>query len=156
MSGVSPAGVEKRPSFAASRLVAATAPSILLHTEGPRVDIERLARYIRQDGRDTITIGLVLRGTQYFEQGTRGGQMAPGDISITDSGRPFLIGAYEDDEEIRLSATRAAFKAHVGEPEAYTGRLIGHGPLNALFATYLQSYAALVPSSPIFCLSVST
>ena len=146
MSGVSIAGAQKRRSFAASRLVAVTAHSTLLHTEGPRVDVERSARHVRQDGRDTITIALVLRGTQYFEQGSRGGRMAPGDISVTDSGRPFLIGAYEDYEEIRLSATRATFRAHVGEPEAYAGRLIGHGPLNALFATYLRSYAALVSS----------
>ncbi|WP_227439453.1 helix-turn-helix domain-containing protein [Methylobacterium sp. W2] len=145
MSGVTSAGAEERRSFAASRLVAVTAHSTLLHTEGPRVDVERTARHVRQDGRDTITIALVLRGTQYFEQGTRGGRMAPGDISVTDSGRPFLIGAYEDYEEIRLSVTRAAFRAHVGEPEAYAGRLIGDGPLNALFATYLRSYAALVP-----------
>ncbi|WP_267424454.1 helix-turn-helix domain-containing protein [Methylobacterium sp. GC_Met_2] len=145
MSGVSTAGAEERRSFAASRLVAVTPHSTLLHTEGPRVDVERSARHVRQDGRDTVTIALVLRGAQYFEQGTRGGRMAPGDISVTDSGRPFRIGAYEDYEEIRLSATRAAFRTHVGEPEAYAGRLIGHGPLNALFATYLRSYAALVP-----------
>ncbi|MCJ2089989.1 helix-turn-helix domain-containing protein [Methylobacterium sp. E-005] len=145
MSGVSIAGVEERRSFAASRLVAVTAHGTLLHTEGPRVDVERSARHVRQDGRDTITIALVLRGNQYVAQGTRGGRMSPGDISITDSGRPFLIGAYEDYEEIRLSATRADFKAHIGEPDAYAGRLIGRSPLNALFATYLRSYAALVP-----------
>lgn len=146
MSGASVTVSEERRSFAASRLVAVTAHGTLLHTEGQRIDVERSVRHIRQDERDTITIALVLRGTEYFEQGTRGGLMTPGDISVTDSGRPFLIGAYEDYEEIRLSATRAAFRAHVGEPEAYTGRLIRHGPLNTLFATCLQSYAALVPN----------
>lgn len=144
MTGVVSREPDQGPEFAAHRFVAAATHSTLLHTQSTQIDIARPAQHIRRDGRDDITIAVFLRGTRYSEQGNRGRRMVPGDISIVDTSRPYLAGGYEDYEEIRLITARALFRAHVGEPEAFAGRTIGHGHLNTLFVTYLQAYAAQV------------
>lgn len=144
MTGVVSSELDRAPSFAASRLVAAATHSTLLHTQSQTIDIARPAHQIRRDERDDMTIAVFLRGSGYVEQGNRGGRMAPGDISIVDTSRPYRAGGYEDYEEIRLITARSVFQTHVGEPEAFAGRLIGQGHLNTLLVAYLRTYAGQI------------
>ncbi|GJE16935.1 helix-turn-helix domain-containing protein [Methylobacterium marchantiae] len=144
LSGVDIHRTKKVRSFAADRFVANATHSVLLHTKSDPVDATRLAHHVRRDDVDVVTIAVFLRGDGYFEQGNRGARMDPGDISIVDTSRPFQAGGYEAYEEMRLRVSRSVFRTHVGEPDAFAGRIIRSGPHSALFANYLQTYAGLV------------
>ncbi|NEU12724.1 helix-turn-helix domain-containing protein [Methylobacterium sp. BTF04] len=146
--GVDTQGSEQTQGFAAGRFVARATHSVLLHTKSDEIAIARLTHHIRKDDVDMVSIAMFLRGSGYFEQGNRGARMVPGDISIVDTNRPFQAGGYEAYEELRIHISRSVFQTHVGEPEAFAGRMIRSGPHSTLFANYLQTYASLVGQMP--------
>lgn len=143
LGGVDVQGTEQARSFAAGRFVARASQSTLLHTQSGQVGVTRLAHHVRRDDIDVVCIAMLLRGSGYFEQGNHGSRLAPGDISIVDANRPFQAGGYEAYDEIRIHVSRSMFRTHVGEPEAFAGRMIRSGAHSTLFANYLQTYAGL-------------
>ena len=129
--------------FTASRFIAKVTHSVLLLTKSDQVSAARLPPHIRRDDFEVVSFAMFLRGSGYYQQGNRGARMAPGDLSIVDSNRPFQVSGYEAYEEIRVRVSRSVFRAHVDEPEAFAGRMIRSGPHSIILANYLQTYACL-------------
>ncbi|WP_336486347.1 helix-turn-helix domain-containing protein [Methylobacterium nigriterrae] len=132
-------------AFAASRLLAVFAQGTLIHTRSSPLIIERQPQQIRRDNADEVCFSLLLSGSGHQEQGSRGALIAAGDLGFVTLDRPFVSGAREPYEELRLHIPRPAFLAHVGNVEEIAGRRIrGGGPLHGLFATYLRSFAGSI------------
>ena len=136
--------VEGEGAFAARRLVAVLSQGTLIRTSSSPLVIERLPQQIRRDGHDDVCLSLLLSGSGHLEQGNRGALLAPGEIGLVSLARPFVLGAHESYEELRLHIPRAVFRQHVGNVEEVAGRAFRPGALGDLFASYLTTFAATV------------
>lgn len=136
--------IEDAAPFGARRIVAVSAHGTLFHTHSSPLVVERQAPHIRRDGADDVSLSLILAGRGHHEQGNRGGIVDPGGIGIVTLDRPFVSGAHEAYEEMRLTVSRAAFLAHVGLPEAVAGRTFAAGGLSELLSAYLRSLAGSI------------
>ena len=136
--------VEDVRPFEARRLLAATPSGTLFHTESGPLVVERHVQDIRRDDSDDVSLSLVLSGRGHHEQGNRGGVVETGDLGIVTLDRPFVSGAIENYEEMRLTVPRSTFLAHIGNPGEMAGRTFTGSGLSELLAGYLRSFAASI------------
>ena len=138
------APVEDVGQFSAQRLRVVTSLGTLFHTHSSPIVVERQIQDIRRDGSNDVSLSLVLGGRGHHEQGNRGGVVERGGIGIVTLDRPFISGASETYEEMRLHISRSTFLAHVGSPKEVAGRTFTGSGLSELLAVYLRSFAGSV------------
>lgn len=144
LSRVAATPVQDARPFAAQRLAVLTSHGTLFHTCSSPLVVERRIESIRRDGNDDVSLSLLLGGRAHHEQGSRGGVLSSGGIGIVTNDRPFVSGAPEAYEEMRLSVSRSLFSAHVGIPEDVSGRTFQGSGLSVLLTDYLRSFAGSV------------
>ncbi|MEA1832367.1 helix-turn-helix domain-containing protein [Methylobacterium durans] len=136
--------LESETGFTASRLLAVFDHGMLMRTRSSPLVVERQPQQIRRDGHDDVCLSLIVSGCGHQEQGNRGGIIGVGDIGLVSLDRPFVLGAREPYEELRLNISRPLFLAHVGSVEEIAGRRYPASALGDLFASYLGTFAATV------------
>ncbi|MCJ2143181.1 helix-turn-helix domain-containing protein [Methylobacterium sp. E-066] len=130
--------------FSASRMVAASAHGTLLRTVSGPIGVDRDMRHIRRDGRDEMSIMLIVAGEGYVEQGDHGTLLRAGDVAFHAMGQPGAAGSRKGYEEIRLVVPRATFLAQVGNTQDVVGRKLGATPARGLLSAYLAAFTTSV------------
>jgi AraC family transcriptional regulator, positive regulator of tynA and feaB len=79
---------------------------------------------VRQDRRDLLILGVLLRGNSRGMQDGREIELGPGDFSFTDTTRPYLATLDDDFEVLFLCVPREIWVRRVGPTEQITARAV--------------------------------
>lgn len=116
---------------------------MLAEVSASQAVVERTPRLIRADDPEFYKFGLQLAGTSVIEQGDRQAHLAPGDLAMYDTSRPYRI-TFSDDFRMTVAMfPRTLIRLPAQQLAAMTAvRLPGNDGLGSLIASLMKGIRA--------------